>query len=287
MEQLLAILNKTVDYFTRQGVAEPRLQAELLLSGALGLRRLDLYLQFERPLSEQDLARLRPMVKQRAEGRPIQYILGEGYCGDVAVRVDQRVLIPRPETEELVYYLVDGVTPPPELVLELGTGSAIIALALAKAWPEARITATDKAAECLELAAENVARHQLNDRIQLLQSDWWTAVSGKFDLIVSNPPYLTVEEWQSAAAQVREFEPRQALVGGKDGIEDLLAIVGSAARFLNPDGILALETGIAQHGALSECAANSGFQWSCGMSDMQGRPRFFFAGAGGRRVAGA
>lgn len=280
MESILTILNKTADYFARKGIADARLQAELLLAGALGLKRLELYLQFDRPLSEQDLARLRPMVRRRAEGMPVQYILGEGYCGDIVVRVDQRVLIPRPETEELVHLLVSHLPRPPERVLELGTGSGIISLALAKAWPSAQITATDRERAALEVAAENVATHGFCGRIRLVESDWWTAVDGRFDLIVSNPPYLTEEEWRTAAVEVREFEPRSALVGGENGAGDLQVIVRGAGRFLNPNGILALETGVSQHTLLGECAVATGLRWSLGLRDMQGRPRFFIAGNG-------
>ncbi len=281
MQDLLGILNKTADYFSRRGLDQPRLQAEQLLAGALGLRRLDLYLQFERPLSNLELDRLRPLVSRRADGEPLQYILGEGHCGDFTVRVDRRVLIPRPETEELVHRLVKERVPPPATVLDLGTGSGVIALALAREWPEAQIVATDVDAGCLELAAENVAALGLGSRIQLRQGSWWEAVEGRFDLIVSNPPYLTPQEWQSAAVEVRCHEPRSALVGGESGLEDLVRIVSGAPERLNPDGTLALETGIGQHAELTRIATASGFKWSAGYSDMQGRPRFFMAGLTG------
>src|SRR5471032_2133852 len=157
MLTVLEIIKKTTDFFAGKGIESPRLNAELLIGHALGLKRMALYLQFERSLAEAELEKIRPLVRRRGLREPVQYIVGETDFSGLKLKVDRRALIPRPETELLVETVVGRALPPPARVLELGTGSGAIALALARAWPETAITAVDTSAGALELARKNAA----------------------------------------------------------------------------------------------------------------------------------
>jgi release factor glutamine methyltransferase len=282
MQTVLDILKKTTDFFASKGVDHPRLNAELLLGHALGLKRMDLYLQFERPLTEQDLEKIRPLVRRRVQREPLQYILGETeFCG-LRLRVDRRALIPRPETELLVEKIIALLSSAaPAEILDLGTGSGAIALALSRAFPSARVTAVDSSEACLALAGENATAAGLMERVHLVQSDWFSAFpSGQvFDLIVANPPYLSPAEVAETTPEVRGFEPTTALApkDGLDGLEDLRRIIAAAPPFLRAGGLLALETGPAQHTELLALTTTAGFVRSSSEQDLTERDRFVFA----------
>lgn len=276
---LLEILRRTEAFFEKAGLEKPRLDAEWLMAAVLQCKRLELYLQFDRPLTPELLDRLRPLVRRRAQREPLQYILGETDFGDLRLRIDRRALIPRPETEALVERLValpqDST---PRRILDLGTGSGAIALGLAQAWPEAEVTAVDASAEALALARENAKLNQLETRVNFLEGSWFGPLPGqRFDLIVSNPPYLTRSEWEEAQPEVREYEPSVALVAEEDGLADLRQLMQAAPGHLEAKGVLALETGIDQHARLAEQAASTGFaRWESAVDDT-GRDRYFFA----------
>lgn len=248
---------------------------------ALGLRRLDLYLQFERPLTEDQLAGLRPLVARRAKREPLQYIIGDTEFFGLTLKCDPRALIPRPETEELAELLVEHYgDQPPASVFDLGTGTGALALALASAWPQAAVTAVDVSPEALALAQENAEANGLSARVTFCESNWFAGIGGgAFDLVVSNPPYLTEEEMTTAEPEVVKFEPNGALVSGKDGLKDLKTILSAAPAHLKEGGMLAVETGIAQHAALAELARKVGFSKTESKKDLSGRPRFFWAWA--------
>lgn len=287
MHSLLEIIQKTTDFLARRGVDSPRLNAELLIGHALGLGRMQLYLQFERPLTEPELARLRPLVKRRGEREPLQYIIGATDFGGLRLKVDRRALIPRPETEMLVALLVERLQPAPARVLDLGTGTGAIALALAKAWPEARMVAVDCSEEALALAAENATATGLAGQVALRRSDWFSAIGPdeQFDLIVSNPPYLSGAEVVAAEPEVRVHEPPAALTPGPDGLESLRVILRDAGRRLVPGGVLACETGPGQHARLAALAAEHGYGRIESLPDLAKRERFFLARR--RQTAGA
>ncbi|OYU99792.1 MAG: protein-(glutamine-N5) methyltransferase, release factor-specific, partial [Verrucomicrobiales bacterium VVV1] len=230
MPSVLEIIQKTSEFFTARGIESPRLNAEHLIGHALGLKRMQLYLQFGRLLLEPELEKIRPLVRRRAQREPLQHILGTVEFAGVKLKTDRRALIPRPETELLVETVIELQTTPPVRVLDLGTGTGAIALALAKAFPEALVTAVDLSDEALALAAENVAASGFAERVKLLRSAWFTEVSRdeRYDLIVSNPPYLTEAETDEAAPEVRQFEPRSALVAADAGLADLRAIMAAA-----------------------------------------------------------
>lgn len=280
MPSVLEILNKTTAYFTARGLEKPKLDAEHLLAQGMSCKRLDLYLRFDEILPEGVLVHLRELVKRRGNREPLQIILGEVPFLDLKLKVRAQVLIPRPETEDLVDRLQQlWKDNPPERLLDLGTGSGAIALALAKAFPKAQVVAVDKSQEALALAQENARYNGLEGRVEFLESDWFSAVKGQFDWIIANPPYLTEEEWVSAEPEVKNFEPRGALVSGFDGLEDLRFILKQARAYLSTDAVsgLALETGIAQHEVLAKLAEEAGFSAWESWQDIHQRKRFFIA----------
>jgi release factor glutamine methyltransferase len=225
------------------------------------------------------LEKIRPLVRRRAQREPIQYILGETEWFGLRLKTDRRALIPRPETERLAELVTELVTVPPARILDLGTGSGALALGLAKHWPEAKMTAVDRNLESLALARENAAALALAERITFVESDWFGAlpVGEPFDLIVANPPYLTDAETALAEPEVREHEPRGALMADDAGRADLDKIIADAPAHLVPGGLLALETGIAQHAELLTRCGAAGFSRSESKPDLTGRDRFVFA----------
>jgi len=278
MQTILEILQKTEAFLARASVPSAKVEAEWLLAHVLELPRLQLFLQFERPLTTAQLDALRPLVKRRGGREPLQYILGTAAFGDLTLKVDRRALIPRPETEELVALLLQKAQErPPQRLADLGTGSGAIALALAQALPEAQVVAADTSAEALALAKENATTLKLTDRVGFRQAAWYEALKGPVDWVISNPPYLTEAEWADAATEVREGEPRGALVAAEDGLADLRTLIEGAPRHLRPGGLLALETGIDHHPALTEIAQTVGLVEIESHRDSHGRDRFFLA----------
>lgn len=279
MLTLLEVIQRTKVFFERAGIETPRLDAELLLAEVLGLTRMELYQQFERPLTEPELEKLRPWVKRRSRREPLQYILGWVDFFGLRIQVDPRALIPRPETEELAD-LLGRRQPPPGSILDLGAGSGALTLALARAFPEASVCGVERGAEAIALARENARKNGLEERVTFLEGDWFEPIEAgaTFDWIVSNPPYLTEEEWATAAPEVKEFEPREALVAEEEGCADLERILSEAPRYLAPrGGLLALETGIEQHPRLTEAARAAGFAEIESLPDLSGRARFLLA----------
>ena len=281
MHTILEIIKKTTDFLASKGIESPRLNAELLVGRALERKRMQLYLEFERPLTEAELERIRPLVRRRAQHEPLQYVVGEEEFHGLMLKVDRRVLIPRPETELLVEMLLAAVRErgtPALRVLELGTGSGAIACALARAWPDATVVATDVSTAALEVASVNAAANAVADRMQFVVSDWWAAVpAGPYDVIVSNPPYLTPEETAGAAREVRDYEPHLALTSGRDGMDALRVIAAGVSAYLRPGGVLALETGIEQHAELTRLLTAAGFAQVDSKRDLTGRDRFILA----------
>jgi release factor glutamine methyltransferase len=279
MLTVLEIIKRTTDFLDKRGVESPRLNAELLIGHALGLKRMQLYLQFERPLTEAELEKIRPLVKRRGNREPMQYIVGETEFGGLKLKVDRRALIPRPETEYLLELLAPKMAEPPAMILDLGTGSGALGLALAKVYPLARVVAVDKSPEALALARENAAACGLVERVQFIQSDWFSALppGEKFQLIVANPPYLSDGEVGAAQPEVKDFEPAMALSAGPDSAADLNVIIAQARPWLADGGLLACETGIAQHAQLLELAVKSGFARTESLRDLTGRDRYLLA----------
>jgi len=272
----LEIIQRTEAFFKEKGVANARLDAELIIGQVLGLKRLELYLQFDRPLTEAELTAMRPLVKRRGAREPLQYVIGSAAFCDLTLKVDPRVLIPRPETEELFELACSSVSGSPRQILDMGTGSGALALALARQYPEARVTALDVDADSLALARENAEANELSARVEFLQSDWYSALPEgvQFDLIVSNPPYLTEAEMGTAAPEVVDHEPPRALVAGADGLDCLRVILQGLGERLSSGAVAVFETGIAQHDALNTLCVDLGLTGK-GLNDLSGRPRFY------------
>lgn len=278
MQTLLETLRKAEDFLGRKGLAKPKAEVEHLFAGVLGLKRLDLYLQFERLLNEAEVARLRDATVRRAAREPLQHILGTVEFRDLTLKSDKRALIPRPETEELVD-LALALFPSDQAVrvLDLGTGSGAIALAIAQERPAWTVDALDASDEALALARENAELTGLGARVNFAKSDWFSAVTDRYDLTVSNPPYLTDAEVASAEPEVKLFDPASALAAPEDGLADLRRILESTPKFLNPGGWVVLETGTDQHTRLAEISDAAGLVEGQGSADLSGRPRFWKA----------
>ena len=280
MTSLLEVLTKSAAFLERKGVELPRLNAELLAGHALGLPRMQLYLQFERLLPERELELIRPLIKRRSQREPLQHIIGSVDFAGVTLKTDARALIPRPETEYLVELIcTEFLTQAPEQFVDLGTGSGALALALAHAWPEAKGWATDISDEALALTTENRDTLELQGRVKVLKSDWFAALPAgtKFELIVANPPYLTAAEVAETQPEVKDHEPAVALSTAEDGMDALTTIIAEAQDWLAPGGLLAMETGIAQHADLVERLNAAGFADVQSRQDLTERDRFVFA----------
>ena len=279
MLTVLEVIKKTTDFFAAKGIESPRLNAELLVGHALALKRMQLYMLFERPLTAAELESIRGLVRRRGQREPLQYILGEAEFFGLKLKVDRRALIPRPETERLLELVTERQAQPPATILDLGTGSGAIALGLAKLYPQALVTAVDLSDEALALAGENAAACGLAARVTLLRSDWFAELpaAARFDLIVANPPYLSAEETAQTAPEVQGHEPLNALTAPEGGLADLRRILAAAPRFLATGGLLALETGIAQHAELARLALEAGFKRTESRPDLTGRDRFLLA----------
>ncbi len=282
MNSLLELLKKSTEFLAKKGIDNARLQSELIFAGTLRCRRLDLYLQFERPLTQDQVDTLRERILRRSRREPVQYIVGDTDFRNLTLKCDPRALIPRPETEELVGFVLEklaAIRPAgtPARVLDLGTGTGAIALAVATERPHTQVTAVDKSEDALALARENAALVGAPAETEFVRSDWFENVTGTFDVIISNPPYLTQAEWKCAQTEVRDHEPLSALVADNAGLADLEKILRGAREHLAPDGFVAFETGIAQHAALREIALACGFAETESLNDLSDRPRFFFA----------
>ena len=274
--RILELINKTTPYLDKAGVASPRLTIELLLAHVLKKKRLQIYLEFERELDDATLEILRGLVKRRVAGEPLQYVTGEAeFCG-LKLTVDRRVLIPRPETELLVEVVAARK---PATVVDVGTGSGCIALALAQRLPAAEITATDVSPDALAVAKANAARYDFKNFTRLLQGDLLSIFPDSLtvDAIVSNPPYIASGELAKLPREVKDFEPAQALFAGVDGLEVIRRLVLEAKRFLSPAGFVALEIGAGQRAAVAELFESAGYKVAQVEKDLQGHERVIVA----------
>ncbi len=241
---VLELLRWTTDYFTSRGIANARLDAELLLAAALGLERLQLYLEFDKPVDAAERARFRGLVRRRASERvPVAYLVGVKEFWSLPLHVTPDVLVPRPETEVLVAAALDGF-PQREVefhALDLGTGSGAIALALAVERPKARVTAIDRSPAALVVARENAERVGVAERLRFLCGDWGAPVRGEsFDLVVANPPYVAEAEAAGLAPELFH-EPASALFAGSDGMQAYEHIAAEAPTLLKPAASLLFE----------------------------------------------
>lgn len=241
------LLTWTAEYLKKHGSSSPRLDAEVLLAAARGCQRIELYTAFDEEPPEEVRAAFKEMVRRRAEGTPVAYLVGHKEFYSLSFEVNPDVLIPRPETEHLVVEAIDRVKKrggqgAEVTIADVGTGSGCIAVALAKSLPASRIWALDSSPAALAVAARNVDKHGVAEQVQLLESDLLSATDPQqFDLIVSNPPYITEAEYAGLPVSVRDHEPRSALVGGPQGTEVISRLLEQAATRLKPGGSLLIE----------------------------------------------
>ena len=273
---VLEILQSSTDYFKRHKIENPRLNAEHLLAHVLGRTRMDLYLEFERALGETELRPLRELVRRRGQGEPLQYLLGTvEFCG-LVFAVDKRAMIPRPETEQLVELLQSKIKNRKSRIVDVGTGSGVIALSLAAKFPQAQVWAIDVSEEALALARENAAHLNLSDRVELLKSNLFQNLHERFDLIVANLPYISMQDRPSLAPEVLH-DPEIALFGGERGDELIHKLIEQAPSRLRPSGLLALEVGLSQAEAISGLLTKKNYHDIESKNDYLGVKRFLFA----------
>ncbi len=239
------ILEWTTSHLKKHGSDSPRLDAEILLAHTRHCSRIALYTNFDDELTDAHRQTMRELVQRRAKAEPVAYLVGHREFFSLDFEVNREVLIPRPDTETLVLKVIELLKPlsGPKL-LELGTGSGCIAIALAKHLPTAVITAVDISSTALEVAGRNAKRHGVEQRIEFLEGDLWAALPAdhdKFDAVVSNPPYICSDEIQTLDADVAKHEPHLALDGGSDGLTFYRRILADATKWLKPGGLLAVE----------------------------------------------
>lgn len=259
---VLEIIQKSTEFLAKKGVQSPRLQSELILAHILGVPRLQLYLDYNKPVEEKYVNTMRELVVKRAQRIPLQHLLGNTVFCALEFKTTEKALIPRPETEllaETVINLANKFDNP--RILDFGTGSGCLAVTVAKRCPSANVTAIDISEEALELAKENALKHDVYDRIKFILSDGFKEISteNKFDIIMSNPPYIPTGEIQELEPEVRDYEPRIALDGGSDGLDMYRRLSIEAQNYINNDNYMVLEIGAGQTTAVSEIMKKNGW----------------------------
>jgi release factor glutamine methyltransferase len=276
-ERALDLTRKAAAVFAERGFENPRLEAELLLAGILGVRRLDLYLQHERPVTAAELERYRDHVRRRLRREPLQYILGTAAFRTLDLAVDPRVLIPRPETEVLAGEVLAWAARSGRngAALDVGTGSGAIALSLAAEGDFARIVASDTSRAALAVARANAARTGLEGRVEFREGSSLDVVrpGERYAVIASNPPYVADGERDLLPPEVRDHEPAGALFGGRDGLAVIVDLVRRAPHALEPGGLLALEVGAGQADAVVALMEVGGLAGVRIVPDLAGRLR--------------
>lgn len=285
-----ALLDWMTGYFQRRGLDAPRMSAEMLLGHVLDCERLRLYMDADRPASEAERAELRDLIERAATREPIQYLVGEAWFFSLRFKVTPDVLIPRPATATLVEHvlqhqrIVHGFEAP--TIVDIGTGSGIIAVSLAKQIKRAHVIATDVSAAALDVARENAESHKVHDRIEFIEGSLYDALeptrhAGRIDYLVSNPPYVADEEWDDLESNVADYEPEHALRGGPGGLDFLRPLIEQVHTWIRPGGRFAFEIGAPKKKDVLKLAqANDALVDVEVHADFEGFPRVL---VGGRR----
>ena len=274
------LLAWTADYFKSKGFEAGRLEVQILLAHVLSCPRIELVARSDEVPEAKTRATFRELVTRRAAGWPVAYLTGEREFYLLKFDVSPAVLIPRPETETLVQEALTRLKGrPAPAVLDLGTGSGCVAVSIAHQNKAGRVTAVDVSPDAAAVARRNAARHGVADRLTVLVGDLFTPLppGSAFDLVVSNPPYVTTKEWESLPIDVREHEPRGALDGGPDGLAFYRRIAAGAAAVLKPDGAVMVEIGANQEDAVRAVFAEKGFTTGPAVKDLARRPRVVIA----------
>lgn len=280
---VLDILNRSVEYLSKKGIENSRLNAERLLGSTLNMDRVNLYLNFDRPLSEVEIDQFKKKLRRRARKEPLQYILGETEFMSLPFRINSSVLIPRPETEILVEHVIEKCQTKFEskknlAILDLGTGSGCIAIALANYLRNVHITALDFSQDALRTAKENAILNRVDDRISFAKIDFLSTgslknLSEKFDVIVSNPPYVSSADYEKLPEEIRNFEPSIALHDNEDGLNFYRRIAALSSDILDTKGFLALEVGLGQTSTVKELMLRNKFSCAESFRDLNGIER--------------
>jgi release factor glutamine methyltransferase len=279
---VLEAIQKTADFLTPKGVDSPRLQAELLLAHVLKLPRMKLYLNFDRALAPAEVDAFRELVRRRAQREPLQHLVGSvSFCG-LEIVANRNALIPRPETEVLAQLGWEFLQQHPSAAptaFDFGTGTGCLPVSLAVNCPRARVWAGDISNDALTLARANAARHGVSERIQFVESDGFAGLAAdlRFDLIISNPPYIASAEIATLQPEVRDFDPRLALDGGTDGLEFYRILAGQGGARLNPGGKIMVEFGDGQAAAIAEIFSRENWIVEAIRQDYSPRDRFLLA----------
>jgi len=272
MSTVLETIDGGTRYLQKRGIEDARRNMQMLVAGQLGCTRMDLYLQFDRPLDETDLVPLRESLKKRGEGIPLQHLLGTVWFHKHEFKTDARALIPRPETEELAEWILKRELPAEQEILDMGCGSGVLGLSLAAARPGWDVTMADISPDAVALTTENTERLEIkNSRVIL--SDLFSAIPGQFDGIVSNPPYVPETERSTLTKEVMH-DPALALFSGEDGLDLIRRFVPEAFHHLKPGGWLVLEIGHDQASQVREILQASSFTDIEVKNDLSGIPRF-------------
>jgi release factor glutamine methyltransferase len=272
---VLEVLRSTTAYFEKREIESPRLNAEHLLAHTLQRKRIELYLEFERPLAEAELTPLRELVRRRGQGEPLQHLLGTVEFAGRVFLCDKRALVPRPETEELVEKLTAMKWREGARFVDVGTGSGVIAISLAAQFPDAEVHAADISDDALALARENAAQLDLQGRIRFSKGNLLAEVEGTFDLIVANLPYVAAGDSPTLSREVLH-DPAIAVFGGERGDELVRELINVARSYLRPGGMLALEVGIGQADNLAALLAEKNYHDIAAIRDYCGVTRFLF-----------
>lgn len=273
---LLDILNRTAEYFKAKGIESHRLDAQLLLGHVLGMKRMDLYMNFDRPMEDEELARYRELVRRRGNREPLQHLVGETPFREITLKTDRRALIPRQETELIVDLVRKALAPGREnAVLDVGVGAGPIYLSILKELPGCRVYGVDASPDAIALTRENAGRNALAADGLFLGDLFESLPAGlRFDVIVANPPYIGEREIPSLQPEVRDHDPRQALIGGPEGWEFPARLMEEAYSRLAETGVCILEIGAGQFPLLKEKSRSQPWQGCVSALDYQGVERF-------------
>jgi release factor glutamine methyltransferase len=272
-----ALLDWTGKYLAEKGSESPRLDTEVLLAHTLSCKRIDLYTRHDEVVADEGRQRFKALIRQRIEGCPVAYLVGRKEFYSLEFEVNRAVLIPRPDTETVVdecLKLAKEMADP--AVLDIGTGSGCLAVAVAKYCKQARVSAVDISDEAIQVAARNAAKHGVAERVRFLHGDLFAPLTAgeQFDFLLSNPPYIPHNDIAGLAAGVRDYEPHRALDGGPDGLQVLGRLVAEAPRWLKPGGYLIVEIGSPQEvPARERIVAQAGFELAKTVYDSAGHPR--------------
>lgn len=271
------ILDWTIPHLKAHGSESPRLDAEILLAHARGCPRIQLYTNYDEPLTDAQRTVMRDLVQRRAAAEPVAYLVGHREFFGLDFQVTKDVLIPRPDTETLIVEVIETLKPQTApRVLDVGTGSGCIAISLAVNCPNAEVTAIDQSESALAIARQNAETHAVSSRIRFLHGDLFAPLAAdvQFDLIASNPPYIASAEIETLSADVRLHEPRSALDGGPDGLDVIRRLIAGAPQHLGPLGKLLVEISGEQAEAVTQLlAANGSYDEIAVLKDLAKQPR--------------